>query len=168
MRNRVDIKLVTNEKQARKLISKPNFCHRNIFCDQLVAIHSNKTKVLLNKPMIVGQTILDLSKVLMYWFFYDYIKPKYNDKVKLLMADTDSLILEIQTDDFYKDMSPDVHEWFDTSNFPKDHSSGNETGVNKIIGMFKDKADGHQITEFAGPRPKNYAYLMDEEMEMKK
>ena len=76
VKNRVDIKLVTNEKQARKLISKPNFCHRNIFCDYLVAIHSNKAKVVLNKPMIVGQAILDLSKMLMYKFYYDYIIPK--------------------------------------------------------------------------------------------
>ena len=131
VRNRVDIKLVTNEKQARKLISKPNFCHRNIFCDHLVAIHSNKTKVVLNKPMLVGQAILDLSKILMYMFHCDYIKPMYGDRAKLLFTDTDSLMYEIQTEDFYKDISPDVSEMFDTSNYPKDHPSSIPTGLTR-------------------------------------
>ena len=169
MRNRVDIKLVTNEKQTRKLISKPNFYHRNIFCDHLVAIHSDKTKVVLNKPMIVGQAILDLSRILMYKFLYDYIKPKYGDKAKFLFTDTDSLMIKIETDDFYKDILPDVTEMFDTSNFPKDYPSGIPTGLNKkVIGMFKDEAGEKQITEFPGPRAKVYAYLMDDDHEVKK
>ena len=140
MRNRVDIKLVTNEKQARKLISKPNFSHRNIFSEHLVAIHSSKTKIVLNKPMIVGQAMLDLSKTLMYKFHYDYIKPKCGEKAKLLFTDTESQMYKIQTKDFYKDISSDVSEKFDTSNYPKEHPSGIPTCLinNKVIGMFKD------------------------------
>ena len=118
--------------------------------------------------MIVDQAILDLSKMLMYKFHYDYIKPMYGEKAKLLFTDTDSLIYEIQTDDLYKDISPNVSEMFDTSNYPKDRPSGIPAGFNeKVIGMFKDEAGGQQIIEFAGPRPKNYAYLMDNDHEVK-
>ena len=131
IRNRVDIKLVTNEKDAKKLISKPNFKHRTIFCENLVAIHMKKTKLVFNKPVYLGMGILDLSKTIMYNFHYNYIKPKYGEKAKLLFTDTDSLTYDIETKDFYKDISPDVRDKFDTSNFPKNHSSGIETGVNK-------------------------------------
>ena len=102
----------------------------------------------------------------MYEFHYDYMKTKYDEYgeyVKLLFTDTDSLCYEIMTDDFYKDISPDIKERFDTSNYPKDHPSGIETGVNKkVIGMFKDEAAGKQIVEFVGLRAKLYSYRMDQ------
>ena len=162
IRNRVDIRLVTNEKDAKKLISKPNYQHRNIFCDNLVAIHMKKTKLVFNKPVYLGMSILDLSKTLMYKFHYKYIKSKYGERAKLLFTDTDSLCYEIATPDFYKDISQDIKSMFDTSNYPKDHPSGIETGVNKkVIGMFKDEVCGGQITEFVGLRAKLYAYKMD-------
>ena len=102
----------------------------------------------------------------MYEFHYDYIKPKYNSKVKLLYTDTDSLIYEIETQDFYKDISLDVKTYFDTSNFQKNHPSGIETGVNKkVIGMFKDEAGGEIISEFVGLRSKSYAFKMNEKEE---
>ena len=92
--------------------------------------------------------ILDLSKTLMYKFYYMYIKPRYKEKAKLLFTDTDSLMYEIGTEDFYKDISPDVRAMFDTSDYPKDHPSGIETGVNKkVIGMFKDEPGGLVISE---------------------
>ena len=79
----------------------------------------------------------------MYKFHYNYIKPKYGEMAKLLFTDTDSLAYLIETEDFYKDISPDVREMFDTSNFPKNHPSGIETGVNKkVVNMFKDEAGG--------------------------
>ena len=169
IRNRVDIKLVTNEKDAKKLISKPNFKHRTIFCENLVAIHMKKIKLVFNKPVYIGMCILDLSKTIMYNFHYNYIKQKYGEKAKLLFTDTDSLTYYIETKDFYKDISPDVRDKFDTSNFPKNHSSGIETGVNKkVINMFKDEAGGKQITEFVGLRAKLYSYKMDEGEEEKK
>ena len=163
IRSRVDVRLVTNEDQARKLISKPNFQHRTIFCEDLTAIHMNKTKLLFNKPVYLGMCILDLSKTLMYDFHYNYIKPQYSDRAKLLFTDTDSLIYEIETEDFYRDISSDVHKKFDTSNFAKDHKSVIPTGVNKkVIGMMKDEAGGKQITEFVGLRSKLYSFKIEE------
>ena len=159
IRNRVDSHLVTDEKQAGKFISKPNYQHRKIFCDNLAAIHMKKTHLVFNKPVYLGMCILDLSKTLMYEFHYNYIKPKYDEKVKLLFTDTDSLMYEIETDDFYKDISLDVRDKFDTSNYPKDHPSVIETGVNKkVIGMFKDEAGGLIISEFVGLRAKLYSF----------
>ena len=131
MENRVDIRLVTNEDQARKLISKPNYQNRTIFCENLTAIHMSKTIIFFNKPVYLGMCILDLSKTLMYDFQYNYIKQKYKENAELLFTDTDSLMYEITTEDFYKNISPDVDEKFDTSNFEKYHISGIPTGVNK-------------------------------------
>ena len=113
IRNRVDIKLVNNKKQAEKLSAKPNFNHCNIFSEDLVAIHMKKTKLVFNKPVYLGMCILDLSKTLMYDFHYNYIKQKYGDKAKLLVTDTDSLMYKIQTEDFYMDISADVKRRFD-------------------------------------------------------
>ena len=109
IRNRVDICLVTNEDQARKLISKPNYKHRTIFCENLTAIHMKKTRLLFNKPVYLRMCILDLSKTLMYDFHYNYIKQKYEENAELLFTDTDSLMYEITSEDFYRDISSDVH-----------------------------------------------------------
>ena len=110
IRNRVDVRLVNDKKQAEKLTAKPNFKHPNIFSEDLVAIHMKKTKLDFDKPVYLGMCILDLSKTLMYDFHYNYIKKKYGDKAKLLLTDTDSLMYEIQTEDFYKDISGDVKD----------------------------------------------------------
>ena len=169
IRNRVDIKLVNDKKQAEKLSAKPNFNHCNIFSKDLVAIHMKKTKLVFNKPVYLGMCILDLSKTLMYDFHYNYIKRKYGDKAKLLFTDTDSLMYEIQTDDFYKDISEDVKYRFDTSNYPPNHPSGIPSGFNKkVLGMFKDEAGGKVIDEFVGLRAKLYSYKMFEGEENKK
>ena len=95
IRNRVAIKLVNNDKQARKLSAKPNFNHCNIFSEDLVAIHMKKTKLVFNKPVYLGMCILDLSKTLMCDFHHNYIKRKYGDIAKLLLTDTDSTMYEI-------------------------------------------------------------------------
>ena len=169
IRNRVDIKLVNNKKQAEKLSAKPNFNHCNIFSEDLVAIHMKKTKLVFNKPVYLGMSILDLSKTLMYDYHYNYIKRKYGDKAKLLFTDTDSLMYEIQTEDFYKDISKDVKYRFDTSNYPPDHLSGIPSGLNKkVLGMFKDEAGGKVIDEFVVLRAKLYSYKMLEGEESKK
>ena len=146
IRNRVDVRLITKESELEKLAKKPNFDRINIFAENLVAVHMRKTTIKLNKPIAIclGMSILDISKTLMYDFHYKYIKLKYGDLALLLFTDTDSLCYEIKTDDFYKDISNDVPEWFDTSNYPENHSSGILTGANKIIGMMKDEAAGNQ------------------------
>lgn len=166
IRNRVDIKLITSEKAANKLVSKPNYHHRTIFTENLVAVHMRKTKLLFDKPVYLGMCILDLSKTLMYDFHYNYIKHKYGERAKLLFTDTDSLAYEIETEDFYSDIKPDIDRLFDTSNFPKDHKSNIKTDANKkVIGKFKDEAGGKQITEFVGLRAKLYSYKMQEKEE---
>ena len=169
IRNRVDIRLVNDKAKARKLAAKPNFQHCTIFDENLVAIHMKKTKLVFNKPVYLGMCILDLSKTLMYDFHYNYIKKKYGSKAKLLFTDTDSLAYEIETEDFYKDISGDVRTNFDTSDIPKDHPSGIESGVNKkVIGMFKDECGGKIMHEFVGLRAKLYSYKMYEGNEAKK
>ena len=169
IRNRVDIRLVTRESQAKKLTCKPNYQHHTIFSKNLAAVHMKKVSLKFNKPVYLGMSILDLSKTLMYDFHYNYIKPKYGERAKLLFTDTDSLAYEIETEDFYRDISIDVKEKFDTSNYPKNHPSGILTGVNKkVIGMFKDEAAGKQIAEFVGLRAKLYSYRVEESYEEKK
>ena len=128
-----------------------------------------KTEVYFNKPVYVGQAILDLSKTLMFNFHYNYITKKYKDKAELLFTDTDSLMYQIYTNDFYKEISYDIETKFDTSDYPPDHPSGILTGVNKkVIGMFKDEVAGKQITCFVGLRPKLYSFRIEEDKEVRK
>ena len=169
IRNRVNIKLVNNRDIAKKLTAKPNFKHLNIFCEELIAVHMKKTFLKFDKPVYLGMCILDLSKTIMYEFHYKYIKPKYGDKAKLLFTDTDSLMYEIKTEDFYKDISEDVKDRFDTSDYPSNHPSGIPTGCNnKVLGVFKDEAAGKIIEEFVGLRAKLYSFKMLEGEESKK
>ena len=169
IRNRRDIKLVNNRDGAKKYVAKPNFKHLNIFSESLIAIHMKKTSLTFDKPVYLGLCILDLSKTVMYDFHYNYIKTKYESKVNLLYTDTDSLIYEIETDDFYKDISEDVKDRFDTSNYSKTHPSGIPTGVNnKVLGMFKDEVGGKIMEKFVGLRAKLYSYKIFEGEESKK
>ena len=169
IRNRVDIRLLNDRRKAEKLSAKPNFKHLTIFNENLISIHMKRSKIFFNKPVYCGMAILDLSKTLIYDFYYNYIKPKFGEKAKLLFADTDSLCYEIETEDFYKDISPDVDEKFDTSNFEKDHISGIASAKNKkVIGMMKDEAGGKIIKEFVGLRAKLCSYKMYEGKEKKK
>ena len=122
-----------------------------------------------NKPIYVGQAILDLSKILMFDFHYNFIKKKYGNKAELLFTDTDSLMNLIQTDDFYSDINNDIKRKFDTSEYPENHPSGIKTGVNKkVIGKFKDEVGGKQITHFVGLRPKLYTFKVEEKGETRK
>ena len=164
IRKRQNIILIDNRAKAVKLSSRPNFNRATIFDRNLIAIHMKKTEVFFNKPVYVGQAILDLSKTLMFDFHYNYIQKKYGYKcTKLLFTDTDSLMYEITTEDFYKDISKDIKKKFDTSDYPPDHESGILTGVNKkVIGMFKDEVAGKQITHFVGLRPKLYSFKVED------
>ena len=154
---------MNDRKVAKKLSAKPNFNHCNIFSEDLIAIHMKKTKLFFNKPVYLGMCILDLSKTLMYEFHYNYIKRKYGDKVKLLFTDTDSLMYEIETEDFYKDISEDLKDRFDTTDYPPNHPSGIPSGLNKnVLGMFKDEVAGKILDEFVGLRAKLYSFKMFE------
>ena len=171
IRNRVNVKLVNSAEKFKKLVAKPNYKGPpKIFNENLVSVHMKKTSLTMNKPVYLGMCILDLSKTLMFDFHYNYIKQKYGNKAKLLFTDTDSFIYEIQTEDFYKDISGDVKDRFDTSDYPKEgHPSGIETGINnKVVGMFKDETKGRNIKEFVGLRSKLYSYKMEEGEENKR
>ena len=159
VRNCRDIKLIATEQRRKKLTSKPNYDSCKQFNYDLMAIEMKTTEVLMNKPIAVGQAILDTSKTLMYEFWYDYLKPKYQDNIKLCYMDTDSFIIQIETDDFFKDISNVVDKWFDTSKYDKNDNRPLEIGKNKkIIGKFKDELNGKIITEFIALRAKTYAY----------
>ena len=84
-----------------------------------MAIEMKKTRVKMVKPLHVGMSILDVSKILMYEFWYNYINPKYEEKAKLCYTDTDSFIINIETEDFFEDISNDIEKWFDTSIYDK-------------------------------------------------
>ena len=117
LRNHVNVELVTSQERLRKVLAKPSIKCFKIFDENLAAVEVQKTVLTLNRPIYVGMTILDLSKTLMYDFYYNHLKANYGDDVKLCMTDTDSFLLEIATDNFYKDMAKHS-DLFDTSNYP--------------------------------------------------
>ena len=163
VRKHRDIESVTTEEKRIKLVSEPNYHTTKHFSKNLLAIEMKKTKVKMNKPVYLGMSILDISKTLMYEFWYDYIGPKYGDKAKLCYTDTDSFIINIKTEDFFEDISNDVERWFDTSNYDKNDKRPLPICKNKKVpGPFKDELGGKVITEIAALRPKTYAYLMDD------
>ena len=121
----------------------------------------------MNRPVYLGLSILEISKTLMYEFWYDYMKPKYGDNVKLCYMDTDSFIVHIKTNHFYKDIANDVEKRFDTSNYEGNRRLS--TGKNKkVIGLMKDELGGKIMTEFVALRPKTYSYITDDCEEDKK
>ena len=123
----------------------------------------------MNKPVYLDMSILDISKTLMYKFWYDYIKPKYEDRAKLCYTDTDSFIIQIITEDFFEDITGDVKKWFDTSNYDENDKRLLPIGMNKrVYGFFKDELGGKIMKEFVALRAKAYAYLTDDDSENKK
>ena len=153
IRKHRDIKLVATDKKRSKLVSKPNHHTINLISEDLSIIEMKKTKVKMNKPIYLGLSILEISKILMYEFWYDYMKPKYNDNVKFCYMDTDSFIMHIKTNDFYKDISDDVGNRFDTSNYEVKRPL--PIGKNKkVIGLMKYELGGEIIMEFIALRPK--------------
>ena len=127
----------------------------------LSIIEMNKTRVKMNKPIYLGLSILDISKILMYEFWYDYMKPKS------CYMDTDSLVMNMETADFYKDIANDVEKKFDTSNYEVDRPLPIRKNK-KVIGLMKDELGGRIMTEFITLRPKAYTYLTDHGKEDKK
>ena len=119
-RNHEDMKLVTSDKKYLKYVMKPNFKDGHPFSKHLFAVEMEKREITMNKPVDLGQAILDLSKTLMYEFHYDYMRPKYGSKVNLCYMDTNSFVYEIETEDFYRDIAKDVKKRFDTSGYSKD------------------------------------------------
>ena len=167
IRKQRNIKLATTDKKRSKLVSEPNYHTINLISEDLSIIEMKKTKVKMNKPIYLGLSILEISKTLMYEFWYDYMKPKYNGNVKLCYVDTDSFIINIKTNDFYEDIASDVENRFDTSNY--EVKKPLPTGKNKkVISLMKYELGGKIITEFVTLRPKTYSLLTDDGKEDKK
>ena len=166
-----NIKLITNREAYLKAVMKPNFKTSVLFGEHLMGCEMGKIKLVMNKPIYLGQAILDLSKIVMYEFHYDYMKQKYPDGLTLCHMDMDSLIYDIETDDFYKDIAEDVKDRFNMSGYnPNGYCVPGATewshrplpvGLNKkVIGLMKDELGGEIMTEFVTLRPKMYAYKM--------
>ena len=129
----------------------------------------NQTKILRNKAVYLGQAILDISKILMYQFWYDYLKPKYGDKLKLCYMDTDSFIMHVETEYFYKDIGNDVYKWFDISGYNQNDNRPLPIGKNKkVIGKYIGKLNGKIMIELCFPMAKIYAFITDNNTEIKR
>ena len=158
MRKHKDVRLVTTSAQVDKLLCKPNFNHHIIYDEGFAAIQLRKMTVLLDKPRYIGMCILDLSKLVMYRYHYEYIMERYPG-AKLLFTDTDSFCYWIPTkSDLYSDMKQDGHH-FDFSNYPVDSELFDDDVNHLVPGKMKDEMAGEIIVEFIGLRAKMYSIL---------
>ena len=157
LRKHQDVKLVSEGRKFKKLVAKPNFKSFKIFSEDLVGVHLGKTEIKLIKPTYVGFSILDLSKTFMYDFYYNKMVKRYGSSVKLLMTDTDSFIIHVQTPDVYRDMAEDI-DAYDTSDYPQNHFAYSVKNK-KVLGKMKDELNGRPVQEFVGLRPKMYSLL---------
>ena len=174
-RKHLQLKLTTDAKQARRLIAKPNFRAFTIINENLTLVSLTKTEVMMDRPVAVGCTILDISKLIVYRWHYGYILNKFKPAtlpeletgdirqnagtVRLLFSDTDSLCYQIFCEDLYGEIRKDMDEYFDTSDYPKDHKCYSDRNKKKL-GYFKDETCGVPIVEFVGLRSKMYSILL--------
>ena len=156
VRNHLNIRLCSNDQQFKRQVAKPEFKRFKIFNDDLTGVHLHVSDLELNKPIFVGFSILDISKMLMYQYHYGYMLPKY-PSAKVLFSDTDSLCYHVKTENIYKDMLDDS-DHFDTSDYPKEHFLHSTTNK-KVLGKMKDETAGVAISEFVGLRSKMYSIL---------
>ena len=146
LKNRVDVRLVTNEKDYLKWSSKPSFVTQNMFDSNLAASHKIKTNLTLNKQAYAKMCILELSNVSMYEFQYDYIKNKYSNKATLLLNDTDSLMYEIETENVNDDFSENK-VMFALNNYSAKSKYYDDSNV-LVVGKMKTK-DMKWLNQFA-------------------
>ena len=160
IRKQRNIKLVTTEEKYLRTVMKPNLKSGVLFGENLMRCEMGKIKVVMNKPVYLGQAILDLSKIVMYEFHYDYMVPKYGlEKLKLCYMDADSLVYDIKTEDFYEDIANDAEARFDTSGYSETDFRPLPIHLNKkVLGLMKDELGGKIMTEFVALRPKLYSY----------
>lgn len=158
VRGHIDFEIITNEKRFERVVKSNKIKHVHIFNEHLVGCEKIKNRVYLNKPIFIGQSILDLSKLHMFDYYYNNIKPMYGENVKVLMTDTDSLVLEIKTNDFYMDMKKNekLYDFSESKNiiFKDDKNK-------KVLGKMKCETGMIPITEFIALRPKMYSYLVE-------
>ena len=155
--NRSNVKLINNDpEKLLKLIKQPNFQNTYQISNRLALVESKPIKTVFNKPIYMGAVILETSKLHIYQFWYDYLKVKYGNKIQLIYTDTDSFVIEIETDDIYKDMLQDRH-LYNFNDYPKDHPNYSLNNK-KVYGIFKDDLNGKILTEFTADKPKMYSY----------
>ena len=159
IRKHRDIHIVTNDKKQSILASELNYHATKHISKNLLIMEMKKHELYMSKPLDLAQVILDISKTLMYEFWYDYIKPLYGNKVKLCYMDTDSYIMVINSDDIYVDIRNDVKKWFDTSNFDKNDNKL----LLQFLGKFKFELGGKIISEFCGLKAKSYSIKLDDD-----
>ncbi|KYQ47079.1 hypothetical protein ALC60_13906 [Trachymyrmex zeteki] len=160
VRDHVDVRLVTRwdgRYGAEAMIAKPNFHSRSVFSEDLIAVEMRKLEVKLNKPIYVGMCILEISKMRLYEFHYDYVIPLYRDKYKIMYTDTDSLIYLLECENVYENIKRDIAR-FDTSDYPEGNAYDIPRVNTKIHGLMKDENNGAIMTEFVGLRAKMYAF----------
>ena len=161
VKRRIDYRLVGQEKTLVKLASKPTFKHATIINSNLVGVEMRKSNITLNKPIYLGATILDLSKITTSRFYYDFLLPTFQHNVRVLYTDTDSFIISVFSPDIYADMSLRM-DIFDTSNYAKGHAL--HTCKNKNVpGLWKDECQGRVINSFCALRPKMYSFALEGE-----
>jgi len=148
LRKRVNIRLVTDPKKLIAAAGKSNFKRSTIINSDLVLVETTRANILMNRPIIIGFTILEMAKLLMYRFYYEVLLPKYGDKIQMLFTDTDSFIFLVETPDLHADMS-NMMDCFDTSNFPTDHRLYSTANKRKL-GYFKSETGAHCPSEFCG------------------
>ena len=165
IRNRVDLKLINNKKKAIELTKKLNYNSWTWFSENLVAIHMNRIKLYFNKPIYIGMSILDISKILIYKFHFIYMIPKFGPNQQLLFTDTDSLCYEIKNVDFYEKIKPDINLKFDTSDYPKKNKFRFSQVNKKVLGLMKDEFAGKIALEFVGLRSKMYCLQLSDNNE---
>ena len=164
VRNHNDFRLINTPERFQKLVNKPSYKHRHIINEDLVVVELEKAMVEFDKPIYMGLSILDYSKIHMYSFYYDVLKPKYNEKIKLAYTDTDSFIIHVETDDINTDFK-NINQHMDFSDYPKNHECYNASNK-KVLGKMKDELNGKIMTHFIGLKPKSYCskvYGEDEE-----
>ena len=166
--NRSNIKLINNDpEKLLKMIKQPNFQHAYQISNKLCLVESKPIKTVFNKPIYMGAVILETSKLYMYHFWYDHLKNKYNSKVELLYTDTDSFIIQVETDDIYEDMLENKN-LYDFSDYPKNHPNYDMTNK-KVLMKFKDELHSKIITEFIGLKPKMNSFeYIDNDIIIKK
>ena len=169
VRKHGDYEIVNTPERFQKLVNIPLFKHRYIINEDLVIVEKDKHTVELNKPIYMGMSmsILDYSKIHMYSFYYDALKPTYCHKIKLVYTDTDSYVIKVETDDLYEYFK-EINEYMDFSDYPAEHPNHDKSNK-KVLGKFKDEMNGKTITHFIGLKLKAYCYkVYRDEKEHKK
>ncbi|XP_076383902.1 uncharacterized protein LOC143261216 [Megalopta genalis] len=170
VRNHVNVKLLSRwsgRHGAKHLIARPNFHSCTVFSEDFVAVQMNQFSIKFYKPIYIGMSVLDISKLHLYDFHYGYMLPNFQERCRILYTDTDSLIYQIICDDAYEMIKRDIHR-YDTSNYDRNNVYGVPIANNKVLGLMKDENGGKIMTEFVGLRSKMYAIRVQDKDDVKK